>query len=345
MEVERAAEGANEGDGPFRAACAWSVHGLRLQADRPLPGLVGAPAAPGVDVRVWCAAPPSWVRRMPEGDQRLWHASPSRDARGRPALTIWELGRGACLRLRYGDGAEFFVDRNGSRVWAKPSERATRQDTVSYLLGPVLSLVLSLRGITCLRASAIAVQDEAIAFVGPVGAGKSTTAAALGARGYPVLSDDLVALGERGETFVAHPGLPWLRLRPTAVDALALAAGVPPPLAPTPDGWYLDLDLTRPGYRFQPGPLPLAAIYLLDERGAHPGAPCVDAVPAADALISLIANTWTTRVLDGAMRAREFELLGRVASAVPVRRVRSHADPARLPELCDVLVEDLRAVV
>ena len=345
MCVERAAEGANEADGPFSAACAWSVHGLRLQADHPLPGVVGAPAAPGVDVRVWCGSRPSWVRRIPEGDRRLWYASPSRDARGRPALTIWELGRGACLRLRYLDGADFFVDRNGSRVWVKWSERVPRHDMVSYLLGPVLSLVLRLRGTTCLRASAIAVRNEAIAFVGPVGAGKSTTAAALGGRGYPVLSDDLVALGDRGETFVVHPGSPWLRLRPTAVDALARAAGMPPRLTPTPDGQYLDLDLTRSGYRFQPGPLPLGAIYLLDERGAHPGAPCVDPVRSADALISLVANTWTTRVLDSGMRALEFELLGRVATAVPVRRVRPHADPARLSRLCDAVVEDLRAVV
>src|SRR5881409_2501823 len=92
--VERGAEGANEADGPYSAACAWSVYGLRLQADHPLPGVVGAPAAPGVDVRVWCGSRPSWVRRIPEWDRRLWYASPSRDARGRPALTMWELGRG-----------------------------------------------------------------------------------------------------------------------------------------------------------------------------------------------------------------------------------------------------------
>jgi hypothetical protein len=41
------------------------------------------------------------------------------------------------------------------------------------------------------------------------------------------------------------------------------------------------------------------------------------------------------------MRAREFEVLSRLVTAVPVRRVSPHADATRLGELCKVIREDL----
>jgi hypothetical protein len=39
------------------------------------------------------------------------------------------------------------------------------------------------------------------------------------------------------------------------------------------------------------------------------------------------------------MRAREFEMLGRLVAAVPVWRVRPHQDPAKIEDLCNVIEE------
>jgi len=319
----------------------YALFGIKLDANRPLPGLVPLPASAGAEVRLWWGGAPPRALGGPAGDRRLWYVSASRDARGRPILRVWELGGGAWLHLQYLDGAEFLVDGCGSQVWARETEDLTPDDLLSYLLGPVLSLVLRLRGITCLHASAIAVGDEAIAFLGPTGTGKSSTAAAFAGRGYPVLSDDLVALWESATMFLAAPGFPWLRLRPGSVEALSVAAWGRPRLIPTRDGQYVDLDLTQRGYRFQAEPLPLAGIYLLDEPSSDPAAPRIEASSGAEALISLVANTWTTRVLDRTRRAQEFELLGRVATSIPCRRVRVDADPARLSQLCDAIEEDL----
>lgn len=61
-------------------------------------------------------------------------------------------------------------------------------------------------------------------------------------------------------------------------------------------------------------------------------------------LMDLIANTYAHGVLDAAMRAREFELLGRLAERVILRRVRAHQDAARLPALCAALLDDLAAL-
>jgi hypothetical protein len=57
-------------------------------------------------------------------------------------------------------------------------------------------------------------------------------------------------------------------------------------------------------------------------------------------MISLIANTYGTKLLDKHMRAREFELLSRVVAHVPLRRVTPHTDPDRLANLCHLLLDD-----
>ncbi len=149
----------------------------------------------------------TWItraHRLPE----VWYISPDAGRSDAPVLQVWKLEGGAYFRLRYCDGVEFVVDRRGTRVWARWPDKATLEDVTVYLLGPVLGFLLRLRGITCLHASAVAVDGQALAFMGPPGAGKSTTAAAFARRGYPVLTDDITALEEKGERFWVLPGGP-----------------------------------------------------------------------------------------------------------------------------------------
>jgi len=60
-------------------------------------------------------------------------------------------------------------------------------------------------------------------------------------------------------------------------------------------------------------------------------------------LMSLVANTYATKLMDKQMRAREFELLTRVVSNVPVRRVTPHSDVANIPELCTRILSDFKS--
>jgi len=42
------------------------------------------------------------------------------------------------------------------------------------------------------------------------------------------------------------------------------------------------------------------------------------------------------------MRAKEFEILARVAPAVPIRALYAHHDASRLPDLCDLLDNEVQ---
>jgi hypothetical protein len=253
---------------------------------------------------------------------------------------VWQVAQGRFFRLRYGDGTEFLVTRSGDAVWAAWPEPLTLEDTATYLLGPVLGFILRLRGAVCLHASAVALGGRAVALVGRAGAGKSTTAGAFAAAGVPVLSDDVTALDDRGGTLLVQPGNPRLRLWPASAQILFGAPDALPRLTPNWDKLYLDLEAG--GFAFQQTPLALAAVYLLGPRSGDGRAPRVEPLSPQDALVGLVGNTYVNYLLDGAMRAREFALLGKLARGVPVRRVIPHEDPARLPALCRAILDDFR---
>ena len=319
----------------------YSLFGLRVLATRRLPGLPPSPSARGTDVRIDLGALPPGLDEHAPGPDTPVYVSPDRDDAGHPVLTVSRLAGGESFRLRYADGIEFVLDRAGTTIWANWPDPWTLDDVATYLLGSVMAFVLRLRGVTCLHASAVAVDGEAVALVGPAGAGKSTLAAALANRGHAVIADDVVALSHRDGRFFLQPGTPRIRLWPESVAALYGSPDALPRLTPTWDKRFLDV--TQHGHRFERQPLPLAAIYCLAERRVDPATPHVEPLSPAASFVTLIANTHANHLLDDAMRAQEFECLGLVVASVPIRWLIPHEDPALLSTLCDVVLDDARA--
>jgi hypothetical protein len=319
--------------------CAFA---LGLRCNRPIPGLSIVPATSGVDVEVRLEAGQSWPEASLEVPRQFLHASANRDEHGEPFLKVWTLSDGALFHLRYRDGIEFVVNRDGTEVWGTWTDPLTVEDASTYLLGPVMGLVLRLRGITCLHASAIDLGGQAIAVIGPPGYGKSTTAGIFATSGYRVLSDDVVALADHGSGFLAQPAYPRVGLWSDSVETLFGFPDALPQQTPTWPKCYLDL--TKHGYRFQPSALPLRAVYVLSERDTNGKAPLVHALPLRVGLTQLIENTYLSYLLDPTMRALDLDVLSRLVLSMPVRRLIPHANSALLPRLRDVILEDFQAL-
>ena len=320
----------------------YRAFGLGVWTSQVIPRL-GRPVDGGrIDIRIEVAQQPAWF--SPSMPVRPRYESTYREPDGQPALVVTELENG-WLHLVYSDGTRFWLEPKGSEVWVTWADGLTLQDMSSYLLGPVMGLVLRLRGRVCLHASALVVNGQAVVIVGRSGAGKSTTAAALGARGYPVLADDVVALDDRDGLVHAFPGYPRLRLWPSALGFLARSSPSLPDLPFSSDENRYHLDVTEHGYTFQAEALPLAAIYVLDERSARSDAPPVQPVVGEACLMLLVAHSFTNALLDRTMRAQELDLLSRVASSIGVMRVTPHESPARLSNLCDVILADAQGSI
>lgn len=315
-----------------------TVYGLGLRVNMPIAGLAGLAAPAQVDVNMTLGSLPPELARPSLGDVEEYYASPNRDVHGQPTLKVFRLFGGEYFRINYRDGTVIVVDAQGENVWAIWPDTATVEDTATYLLGPILGFVLRLRGVICLHASAVAVGDKAIALVGPSGAGKSSTAAAFARLGYPVLSDDVVALSDLGDRFEVRPAYPRVRLWPESVLSLFGSDNALPRITPGWDKRFLDL--RTPGYQFQHVPLPLAAVYFLGGRSGDISVPIVEPVSPRNALIRLVTDTYTNYLLNLAQRAQEFELLGRMVENVPTRQVTPGADFSRIDDLCAAIVAD-----
>lgn len=288
---------------------------------------------------MWLGALPADV--FPSVREEMWYVSERAAVNEDPTLVAYRSTDGAWYRLAYADGIEFRVSADGARVGCAWPAELSLEDAATYLLGSICGFVLRLRGVTSLHASAIAIGELAVAVTGPAGAGKSTTAAAFAARGNAILSDDVVALVDSKDGVRVRPAYPHLRLWPDAVQALYGGARDLPPLTPTWEKRFLDLE--GEGGAFHAAPLPLGAVYVLAGREDADDAPRLEALGPSDALLTLLANVYMGWLPGAENRARDLALLGRVAARSPVVVATPHADPARLPELCDAIEADFLA--
>jgi hypothetical protein len=315
-----------------------SIYGFGVISNSTIPGVPPSTIA-SEDIRISFGSLPAWLDEVTDMQVETSYVADYKSECGEPALRVFRVLDGKYFRFCYADQTEFLMDKTGTEVWATWREPLTIEDTATYLLGPVMGFVMLLRGVVCLHASAVAIGDRAIALVGPAGSGKSTTAAAFAERGYSVLAEDVVTLDDRGDHFLVRPGYPCIRLWPPAVKALYGSETHLPKLTPNWDKCYLELS-----GNFQREPLRLAAIYHLGERRHDAVAPFVQVLDRAEGLMSLVANTYATKLMDKQMRAREFELLTRVLNHVPLRRVTPHADLSLIHELCARIIADFQNV-
>jgi hypothetical protein len=323
-----------DSDGP----ATYQIYSLCVHSNRPIPGLVPIRDAASVDLEVRLNPDQPWPNASLTLSRSIWHESVHRDEAGKPVLKIWKLGDGTFFHLRYQDDAEFLVDGNGTNVWATWPAALTLADACAYMLGPVLGLVLRLREVTCLHASAIDIGGCAVAIAGGPGTGKSTTAAIFAKSGYRVLADDVVALADRGTAFMAQPSHPRIGLWADSVEILFGSPKALPEQTPT---WTKCCwDLAPNELRFQSHPLPLLAVYILGERQTTERAPFVETLSTRTALTQLIENTYVSYLLDRAMSSRDLDVLARVAMSVPVRRVVPHGDFRCLSRLRDAILSD-----
>jgi hypothetical protein len=312
----------------------YETYGLRLRLPVAIPGLGAASSTGDVpDIEVHWGIEPRiapglhWVRSF---------ASDERDLAGTPTSVVDRCVDGGLLRVAYADGTTFWLKADTTQIWASWPDSTTSEDASTYFVGPILGYVLRLRGLTVLHASAVRTSRGAVALVGPQGAGKSSMAAAMVGRGHAILSEDVCALRGSGGTIEVLPGYPLIRLWPEAVEMLFGQPDALPLLTPTWDKRYLPL--ATDGQEFCGEPVPLCAVLLLGKRESE-RAPRLELVPAAEAMVTLVANTYKNLLLDGQQRADEFRFLQRLMQSVPVGRLVGHSSGERIGEMCDLVLD------
>ncbi len=225
---------------------------------------------------------------------------------------------------------QFVVSTDGSRVTCGRLADATTESFESYLLGAVMSYALVRQGMEPLHATAVVVDGAAVAFAANSGMGKSTLAAAFLAAGHQVVTDDMFVLRDVNGCPSVFPGPRRIKLRPHVSQrfcASRMNLGV---MNPWTDKWILPLQEDESSS----GPLPVRAIFILEEPD-DPAAPVVvERLPRADAVLALVGATANLQLRSPQRLRRQFDEAVRLTESIPVMRL---SYPRRLELLPDVL--------
>lgn len=294
--------GLPEGDWGTSGADFFIRRGRYLRADLAERLVAWSPCPThGVDIRVW---------RAPDGAARVWNRAI----------------------------ATFYIPGDGRTVDVFPEPGADQMAVRAVLLGPVAVFVLHRRGWPALHASAVLVDGRAVAFIGPRGGGKSTLAAAFVARGFKLLTDDVLPLRPDGEIIRALSGPPQLKLWPDAVR-FTLGPGQSPAEAPPFPG----KNLLSPGEPAGPEPVPLAAAYVLERRPPDTGlvSPVIQAVRGHVGVATLLAHTLNRSYLFPAEEAMFLSAYAPLVGQGRLKRLTLPDGPDYLEETCRRVLEDL----
>ena len=224
-----------------------------------------------------------------------------------------------------------FLIRFGSDVVVEPDPGTDEAMLRLYILGPVLGILLHQRGCLVLHASVVNIGGAAVGFLGEKGLGKSTTAAALNARGHGLVADDILAiLPATSGIPMVQPGLPAFKLWP---DSVAASFGDDANMLPRLHS-KVEKRIRQANVGVGHGPVPLNRLYVLDQGEVLES---ISMHPCA-ALISLVRHSYLAHQMTSLGGAkRNFVQCSHLANQVAVRRLQRPRDLHALDEIARLI--------
>lgn len=314
----------------------YSLYGLKLASDFPFANrLVETTGEPDLTFRLVDAPPMAgW-----EADTPAYASSPELDGTEESLLYVYR--RDSYHILRITGVVDYYIAPESIACYLL--DPAYEYLAEIHFLGIAFSLWLELRGILALHASAVVIEDSAVAFLATNKGGKSSLAAILMQAGYPLLTDDILPLEQRGETFLGRPGYPQMRMWPDQARHFL--------------GRYEDLGIVHPAYSkrrvpvgkdglgtFHSEPVPLTCFYLperCDLAGWGTGIE-TSHVSRTQALMSLVGQSFVPHTVEAlGLQPQRLNFFARLLSQVPVRRIIYPEGYAHLPQIRRSILSDL----
>jgi hypothetical protein len=188
----------------------YTLCGQNLCSEIPLPELRPSSCPGEISIRIG-----NVCENLPEAREQkvCWQAAP-----GRFLLRLPKIGR--------------FLVEDGSSITIHPAEGTSQQDLRPFLLSSAMGALFHQRRLFPLHGSAVLTPKGALAIVGESSIGKSTLAAALVLRGFPILCDELCVFAQTEHGFQVWPETPHLRLWHDTLKPLRLSDQELPRLRP-----------------------------------------------------------------------------------------------------------------
>jgi hypothetical protein len=224
------------------------------------------------------------------------------------------------------------ISPDGLKANVYLTENARDLDPGELTLGftsTLTGICLNLQGQVAIHANAVAINGQALAFVGYSGAGKSTLSAFCTSRGAVFVTDDVLVVNEQGDVL---PGNPRIKLYPETGELLGLEA------SEETDYKVFYHPETHLGGIFSQEPVPLSEIYLLVESEQEEI--YIESVPPAQSVFDLLTHAYdVSKFID--RNPRLLDAYIELIDKFPVKKLVYPHDFNRLPEVYDLLLTEL----
>lgn len=231
-------------------------------------------------------------------------------------LSVFEGDTG--LLLRFEGLCDFHISTDGREIKYCSTSDTDLDWIRSTLYSMVIPFTMHLRGLRNLHASVVVLAGRAVGFLAGPGTGKSTLASAFAAKGYPCLTDDVLALRESPEGYTAYPGLPFVSLSEHSINSL-----IGPQIGSertSLNGLKERVALDGRWASFWPEPTPLRCLYVLNRVGDMADIN-LEAMSVGESILSLLENTNCLPALPTWVLKDHLAFLGKLVRSVPVWRL------------------------
>lgn len=286
----------------------YIAYGLGIHSEFKLPELVPVPAMPDVNIHVG-------IVNCPISEES---ETPLVQATEKDAIVFQYRIGSAQVR----DGKEIVID---------PRAGVDEHELRLFLLGPVFATLLHQRGHLVLHASAVNLNNRAVAFLAEPGGGKSTSAATFLARGYPLVTDDILAVSVDGAAPpMTYPAFPFIKISPNVADALGDDVRTAPRVSAQSDK---RIHSTRD---FSGSALTLSRMYVLSEGETFK----IERMTAQEAFVALVHHTFVIHILDSLEKVAHFQQCSALANAVPMAHLKRPRSLNVLDQIVDLVERD-----
>jgi len=241
--------------------------------------------------------------------------------------------------IRWSGLFEFLILDNGRSILGRQLNNTGAEAFNNYLLGQVLSFAMIKQGIEPLHSTVVRIDDGAVGFVGDCGYGKSSLGASFLQAGYLLLTDDLLILKENNGCFAAYPGFPRIKLFPKIAKKLIGEKVKGFPMNNLTSKLILPLDR----HQFTRTPVPLRSIYVLTPpaAGLRSKKVTIRRLSQRRAFLSLLRNTFNTKVTEPERLKRQFTFFKQIVSKVPIKTLSYPRSLKSLPSVREAILNDL----
>lgn len=296
-----------------RATYRYTLCGQNLSSEIPLPELRPSSSPGDITIRLGDVD-----ENLPEArEQRVcWQAAP-----GRFLLSLPNIGR--------------FLVENGSSITIKAADGASEQDLRVFLLGSAMGALFHQRRLFPLHGSAVLTPKGVLAIVGESSIGKSTLAAVLARRGFPLLCDELCVCARTEDGFQVWPEAPRLRLWRDTLKPLRLSEESLPRLRTN-----LEKFLYAPEVPSATDPHPLWHVVVLTSDNRDETR--LEAIRGASKFNTLKRNCFRFEYLHGLdLSESQFHHYAQLAAGASVSSVIRPRGTRQIQALADFVIEEL----